>query len=47
MPTFLLDFFKVRLMDVSDPSVTDADLAAYEPGCLSHVMEGGGLGNPR
>ena len=31
MPTFLLDFFKVRPMDVSDLSVTDADLAAYEP----------------
>ncbi len=31
MPTFLLDFFKVRPMDVSDLSVSDADLAAYEP----------------
>ena len=31
MPTFILDFFKVRPMDVSDLSVTDADLAAYEP----------------
>ena len=31
MPTFLLDFFKVRPMDVSDLSVTDVDLAAYEP----------------
>ena len=31
MPTFLLEFFKVRPMDVSDLSVTDADLAAYEP----------------
>ena len=31
MPTFLLDFFKVCPMDVSDLSVSDADLAAYEP----------------
>ena len=31
IPTFLTDFFKVRSMDVSDLSVTDADLAAYEP----------------
>ena len=31
VPTFLMDFFKVRPMDVSDLSVTDADLAAYEP----------------
>ena len=31
MPTFLLEFFKVHPMDVSDLSVTDADLAAYEP----------------
>ena len=31
IPTFLIDFFKVRPMDVSDLSVTDADLAAYEP----------------
>ena len=31
MPTFLMDFFKVRPMDVSDLSVSDADLAAYEP----------------
>ena len=31
VPTFLMDFFKVRPMDVSDLSVTDSDLAAYEP----------------
>ena len=31
VPTFLMEFFKVRPMDVSDLSVTDADLAAYEP----------------
>ena len=31
MPTFLMEFFKVRPLDVSDLSVTDADLAAYEP----------------
>ena len=31
MPTFLMEFFKARPMDVSDLSVTDADLAAYEP----------------
>ena len=31
MPTFLLEFFKAHPMDVSDLSVTDADLAAYEP----------------
>ena len=31
VPTFLMDFFKTRPMDVSDLSVTDADLAAYEP----------------
>ena len=31
MPTFLMDFFKQRPLDVSDLSVTDADLAAYEP----------------
>jgi hypothetical protein len=31
MPTFLMDFFKARPLDVSDLSVTDADLAAYEP----------------
>ena len=37
MPTFLLDFFKVRPMDVSDLSVTDADLAAYEPERLKPV----------
>ena len=37
MPTFLLDFFKVRPMDVSDLSVSDADLAAYEPERLKPV----------
>ena len=37
MPTFLMDFFKVRPMDVSDLSVTDADLAAYEPERLKPV----------
>jgi hypothetical protein len=31
VPTFLMDFFKARPMDVSDLSVTDVDLAAYEP----------------
>ena len=31
VPTFLMDFFKERPMDVSDLSVSDADLAAYEP----------------
>ncbi len=31
MPTFLMEFFKVRPLDVSDLSVTEADLAAYEP----------------
>ena len=31
MPTFLMDFFRQRPIDVSDLSVTDADLAAYEP----------------
>jgi hypothetical protein len=31
VPTFLMDLFKVRPMDVSDLSVTDVDLAAYEP----------------
>ena len=31
VPTFLMEFFKVRPMDVSDLSVTEADLAAYEP----------------
>ena len=31
MPTFLLEFFKTRPLDVSDLSVTDTDLAAYEP----------------
>ncbi len=31
MPTFLMEFFKARPMDVSDLSVTEADLAAYEP----------------
>ena len=31
MPTFLMDFFKQRPLDVSDLSVTEADLAAYEP----------------
>ena len=31
MPTFLLGFFKVRPLDVSELSVTDADMAAYEP----------------
>ncbi len=31
MPTFLLDLLKVRPMDVSDLSVSNADLAAYEP----------------
>ena len=31
MPTFLMEFFKVRPIDVSDLSVTEADLAAYEP----------------
>ncbi len=31
MPTFLLEFFKVRPLDVSELSVTDADMAAYEP----------------
>ena len=31
IPTFLMEFFKARPMDVSDLSVTDADLAAYEP----------------
>ncbi|MCR5838469.1 MAG: ATP-binding protein [Kiritimatiellae bacterium] len=31
MPTFLLEFFKARPMDVSDLSVTEADLTAYEP----------------
>ena len=37
MPTFLLDFFKVRPLDVSDLSVTDADLAAYEPESIKPV----------
>ena len=37
MPTFLMDFFKARPMDVSDLSVTDADLAAYEPERLKPV----------
>ena len=37
MPTFLLDFFKEHPMDVSDLSVTDADLAAYEPEHLKPV----------
>ena len=31
VPTFLMEFFKVRPMDVSDLSVTEADLVAYEP----------------
>ena len=31
MPTFLMDFFKARPIDVSDLSITEADLAAYEP----------------
>ena len=31
IPTFLMDFFKTRPLDVSDLSVTDVDLAAYEP----------------
>ena len=31
MPTFLMEFFKARPMDVSDLSVTETDLAAYEP----------------
>ena len=31
MPTFLMEFFKARPLDVSDLSVTEADLAAYEP----------------
>ena len=31
MPTFLMEFLKARPIDVSDLSVTDADLAAYEP----------------
>ena len=31
MPTFLMGFFKARPLDVSDLSVTEADLAAYEP----------------
>ena len=31
VPTFLMEFFKARPMDVSDLSVTEADLAAYEP----------------
>ena len=31
IPTFLMDFFKARPLDVSDLSVTDVDLAAYEP----------------
>ena len=31
MPTFLMDFFKVQPIDVSDLSITEADLAAYEP----------------
>ena len=31
VPTFLMDFFRTRPMDVSDLSVTDVDLAAYEP----------------
>jgi hypothetical protein len=37
MPTFLLEFFKVRPMDVSDLSVTDADLSAYEPESIKPV----------
>ena len=37
MPTFLLEFFKVRPLDVSDLSVTDADLAAYEPESIKPV----------
>ena len=37
MPTFLMDFFRVHPMDVSDLSVTDADLAAYEPERLKPV----------
>ncbi len=31
IPTFLMDFFKTRPLDVSDLSVSDVDLAAYEP----------------
>jgi hypothetical protein len=31
MPTFLMEFLKARPIDVSDLSVTEADLAAYEP----------------
>ena len=31
MPTFLMDFLKTRPLDVSNLSVSDADLAAYEP----------------
>ena len=31
MPTFLLEFFKARPLDVSDLAVTESDLAAYEP----------------
>ena len=31
MPTFLMEFFKARPMDVSDLSISEADLAAYEP----------------
>ncbi|MBR4653064.1 MAG: AAA family ATPase [Kiritimatiellae bacterium] len=30
-PTFLLEFFKTRPMDVSELSITETDLAAYEP----------------
>ena len=37
MPTFLMDFFRTRPLDVSDLSVTDADLAAYEPEHLKPV----------
>lgn len=37
MPTFLMDFFKVRPIDVSDLSVTEADLAAYEPERINPV----------
>ena len=31
MPTFLLEFFKARPLEVSDLAVTESDLAAYEP----------------
>ena len=31
MPTFLMEFLKAKPIDVSDLSVTEADLAAYEP----------------